>query len=134
MDIYYSWSIFCFIVFSNSNDIVKERSQKYMRKYEAGKKKCSSIWKMNNNKYAFYRTSSMNFPVLSLLIMNTKVKTITDAKGQAGKYSLSRKMKSHANGENPSAWVLSIYLVSCQPLIHWRKDGTKSNFVTDGCL
>lgn len=105
-----------------------------MRKYEAGEKKCSSIWKMNNNKYAFYRTYSMNFPVLSLPIMNAKVKTITNAKGHAGKYSLSRKMRSHTNGENPSAWVLSIYLVSCQSLIRWRKDGTKSNFVTDWCL
>ena len=74
-----------------------------MGKYEAGKKKYSSIWKMNNNKYASYWTYSINFPVLSLLIMNTKVKTITNAKGHARKYSLSRKMRSHTNGENPSA-------------------------------
>lgn len=46
--------------------------------------------------------NSMNFPVLSLL-MNTKVKTITNAKGHASKYFLSRKMRSHTNGENPSA-------------------------------
>ena len=53
MDIYYSWSIFCFIDFSNSNNIVKERSQKCMGKYEAGKKKYSTIINFCCSSYPF---------------------------------------------------------------------------------